>query len=148
VSENKSTFLSSEVSLVIHATENDDKLIRAIETTLEVRNGTWRESIAQGHFGNEVKTASMSIQGKEADSLMDKIAAMLSASDKVQLAESLLGHIDEKANLYLRMDKQKLCRGVVALGDYDPVRIRFKPVSRFMGSGPVAIYRRILTSSG
>jgi RNA binding exosome subunit len=41
-------------------------------------------------------------------------------------------HSDEEGNLYIRIDKQQAFRGVIELGDEDPIRLKLK-FSRLSG---------------
>jgi RNA binding exosome subunit len=54
----------------------------------------------------------------------------LSSVDTDHLLRFIHEYSDEKGNLYLRLNKQKLCHGVVTLSETDAIRIKFKQVKR------------------
>jgi hypothetical protein len=54
--------------------------------------------------------------------------------------------VDEKNNLYLRIDKQSLCEGKIALSDQDSIKIKFKPIKTFNPRSKFRTYRDLLLS--
>jgi RNA binding exosome subunit len=53
---------------------------------------------------------------------------------------------DEKGNLYLRLDKQRLCQGKISVSTGDSIRIKFRPVKRYRPTSNVETYRGLFTS--
>ena len=50
----------------------------------------------------------------------------MSDADKCLLLDEIEDYVDSKGNLYIRLDKQRLCLGRVNLSEKDPVRIVIK----------------------
>jgi len=50
----------------------------------------------------------------------------LSTLDKVSIMRELNRHTDADGNLYIRIDKQRMFRGAVRLGQDDAIRVRMK----------------------
>jgi RNA binding exosome subunit len=73
--------------------------------------------------------------------------SLLNSSDREHLSSALPEYSDERGNLYLRLDKQRICQGKVSLSETDAIRIRFKPVKRYRPSGNLESYRGLLSST-
>jgi RNA-binding protein len=147
MSEGSLKFSAAELNLVVHATEDERKLLKSIEDTLSVAADCFIRSTSEGHFKNEIVLLKAMIPAKQAEALALRIISLLNRSDRAQLSHSLHEYSDEKGNLYLRLDKQRLCRGKVSLSETDSIRIRLKPVKRYKPSGIIENYRGLLSST-
>lgn len=137
---------SAEISLVLHATEDEEKVISSLNALLEISRVLIIQSATHGHFGNSIKTLKVTVRGRKSNELLDRIVRLLSSSDRATLVESIEDYVDEKRNLYLRLDKQALCKNAVRIAEQDPIRIRLRPGHRTFSSDPAELYRRILSS--
>lgn len=126
----RSVFTGCELSLFIHGTEDREKLLNAILTTLGVRLERLREELLEGHFKNPIILVKANLQGKEAEALARKVLTCLDEIDKARLREALEDFVDKKGKLYVRLDKQELVQGRLKLCEQDPVRLIIKPGSR------------------
>lgn len=140
-------FSSAELSFVLHATEDAKKIILAIEKILGKSPTGWSSSRTQGHFGNSITNFKTTVAEKGADRIALALASAFNGSDKTTLLQSLEARIDEKGNLYLRLDKQRLCKNIIGLSDTDPVRFRFKPSTRAILSEYLRFYRGFFSST-
>lgn len=119
-------FLSAEISTIVHATEEKNKLVESIKTTFGLPDIGFVVSRAEGHWGNEIFLLAASIGSGEANSLYLRIKSSMQDSFHGQPLD--LDELrDEKGKLFVRLDKQKLCQGMISFSEADPVRIRFKP---------------------
>jgi RNA-binding protein len=84
---------------------------------------------------------------REAGDLAARILSLLNQADRQQLSDRIYEYSDEKGNLYLRLDKQRLCQGKALLAETDSVRFKFKPVRRYKPSGNIDTYRGFLSST-
>jgi hypothetical protein len=55
----------------------------------------------------------------------------LNSMEKAQVAKSQDSLIDDKGNLYVRLNKQRLCQKRISLSESDSVRFQFRHPSRF-----------------
>ena len=147
MSEGDLRFSSAEVNLVMHATENTSKVLKSIQDVLAVPSERFSTSISEGHFKNKILFFKAILSSNEAGDLATSIMALMKSSDRELLSTSLPEYTDEKGNLYLRLDKQKICRGEVSLSEPDAIRIRFKPIKRYKPSGNLENYRRLFSST-
>jgi len=127
---------SVEISTIAHATDDLDKvqsaLTRLLPESLRGRQIFTRRYL-EGHYRNPIVTfeAHLTEPGDVAE-FGTFLLKQLSAVDKVSLRGELDRHSDADGNLYVRIDKQRMVRGVARLGQDDPIRIRMK-FTKFAG---------------
>jgi RNA binding exosome subunit len=149
-------FLSSNIDIVVHATEDKNIITNSLLSTLEISHvDKFKETEFEGHWGNKILRLTAEIQQKDAQTLIKKILMSLSFIDKENLINNLEKYIDEKGNLHLRLDKQRICKHKISLSESEGVKIKFKinknPIILNKKSGKVDdeiyfLYRRLLLS--
>lgn len=117
-------FSAAEINIIVHATEEKDKILEHLDSTLGVSPGGFFTGFAEGHWGNKILLLTAILDKSEANSLFMKIKSILGDQDSALLSN----FFDEKGNLYMRLDKQRVCRGKITLSEGDSVRIKFKPI--------------------
>ncbi len=138
-------FSGAEANLVLHATEDKEKVLAAIQNALSIPANRFSGQSSEGHFKNRILLLKASIPSEEAAQLAARIVSLLSSADRSELQRDIHNYSDEKGNLYLRLDKQRLCRGDVALAANDSLRIRFRPVKKYRPTWDIEHYRRLLS---
>ena len=121
-------FSAAEISIIVHATEEKDKILEHLNSTLSVSPDSFSVGFAEGHWGNKIVLLNTILSQNEANSLYVKIKSCLTDTD-VALLSNLFDFYDEKGNLYIRLDKQRICMGRVSLSEGDSIRIKFKSIS-------------------
>jgi len=140
-------FSGAELNLVLHATEDEDKVLQSIQDTLSVPAERFSSQPSEGHYKNRILVLKAILSSQEAGDLALRIMSLLNSTDKDQLSRNLHEYSDEKGNLYLRLDKQRICQGKASLSETDAIRVRFKPVKRFKPSSSIENYRGLLSST-
>jgi RNA binding exosome subunit len=115
---------SAEVSFHLHETEDGDKVGRAMKESLGIGNITTQT--LRGHNGNVILDNRASLSQPEAEALLDRVLGGLASTDRARLTRELGQHIDEKGTFFVRLDKQEIVQGHIAIGDSDAVRIGFR----------------------
>ena len=133
-------FSSAEINLVLHATEDEDTVLKAIEDILLVPSERFSSSASEGHFKNKIVLQKAILSSHEAGLLAKRVMSLLNRPDKERLSRLVHEYSDEKGNLYIRLDKQRMCQGRVSLSETDAIRIRFKPVKSYKPSGAIQGY--------
>ena len=130
-------FSGSKVKIIIHATEDEEKIFRNAKELLDLdfsgnddNDSKTDIEKTQGHWGNPILLVNKNLDEIASNLLFKKIFKSISKTDKLQLTESIEDYVDEKGNFFLRLDKQKLCKTKISLGDVDSVKIQFKPVKK------------------
>jgi len=131
------------VSYFVHATEDGPRVDQAVSSFLETDEEPRREAL-EGHHGNPIVATRFQIVGEGAQSAVAAIFSKMTREAKDTLRLGLEGHMDEHSALYLRLDKQKLLAGEVALTDSDPVRVKVKPRLHAVGGSAGQLFRGLL----
>ncbi len=139
-------FSGAEVDVVLHATEDRERGLASMEKDLAIPATGFSGEPSEGHFGNKIVLLKATVASNEACELAARIMSELNSADRHELADHVEEYSDEKGNLYLRLDKQRICQGKVSLAESDAVRIRFRPVRRYRPSGNIEAYRGLLSS--
>jgi RNA-binding protein len=139
-------FAAAEVNLVLHATEDESKVLKAIEEILLVPSTRFLRSSSEGHYKNKILLQKAILSSKEAAMLAKRVISLLNSADREHLSRLVDDYADEKGNLYIRLDKQRICQGRVSLSETDAIRIRFKPIRRFKPSNSVQNYMTLFHS--
>jgi RNA binding exosome subunit len=138
-------FSSAEINIVVHATENENKILYSLYNILSIPSEKFTSLVSDGHWGNKILILTATIDGQVAKELILKIISMLNSVDRYHLSNFFDRYVDEKGNLYIRLDKQRICKGRISLSDSDSIRIRFKPIRRYKPSSNLQNYRVLLT---
>lgn len=121
----------AEIRVFAHATEDEEKVLAAVQNTLPphiAENLIFKRSNLTGHHGNPIVLFEAKIREKNhVKAFLQKLASSLNSLDKETLANEIEQHID-KGRLYLRLNKQSAYLNEVKLCKTDPIhfRIHFK----------------------
>ena len=126
----------AEISVFVHATENSEKVEKAVRNLVPALGGAVQLSPTEmrGHHGNPILRfeAELTIR-EEALEALRMLLSRLSSMDEDLLRIEFREHLDAKNGLYLRFDKQQAFLGKVSLGSDNPISVRvrlgFQPCS-------------------
>jgi RNA-binding protein len=121
-------FSTAEISIIVHATEEKDKILEHLNSTLGISPDSFSIGFTEGHWGNKIGLLTSILSKNEANSLYVKIKSCITDTDVASLS-NFFDFYDEKGTLYIRLDKQRVCRGKVSLSEGDSIRIKFKSIS-------------------
>jgi RNA binding exosome subunit len=139
----KGPIQSVEVTYLVHATEDPEKLERAVFGLLQIPSEPVLEEL-QGHFGNPIFRARAHLTGDEATNAFGNLVRAMSAGLRGEIVTSISKHLDEHGSLFLRLDKQKLVTGTVDLASGDAVRVKVKPRLFMVKGGAPRFYAQII----
>ncbi len=116
---------SVKLSAIVHATEDSNKVIRALLTACpaELFPSEVGERTFKGHHGNEITTISKSLRGSGSNAFLDFLWESLPRVDRETVLSSISSYIDDGGGLHLRIDKQESLRGVLRIQDREPIKI-------------------------
>jgi len=143
----EANFASAEIELVIHATEDRQKVLSVIEGIIGIKPEEFAVSNVKGHFGNEITLLKANINGKQATEIAYKIAAMMGDADRMHIHDNFDLYMDDKNSLYIRISKQKLFERKIVLSQEDSLKIKLKTVRRFQPKSEMENYRKLLVQS-
>lgn len=134
------------ISVVIHATEDKEKVTYKIAKIFSLNSDKFEEISTKGHWGNQIIMLNLRLGRGDAGRTIKTIFASLDNTSKTYLLSSLENSTDERDNLYVRVDKQRVCRDEISLSDQDSIKIRFRPLRTFKQSNKSKTYRELLSS--
>jgi len=118
-----------EVSAFSHATEDEDKVEKAMKNLLPEENrDLWlTRKTLKGYHGDPITIVTGKIRtNKGATGVLRRVVQELSSLDQQRLLDELEERLDEGGNLYIRLDKQNAYLGKVRLLETDPVKMKFR----------------------
>ncbi|MEM2897405.1 MAG: RNA-binding domain-containing protein [Candidatus Bathyarchaeia archaeon] len=122
--------LSIEISTIIHATEDVGKVIKALENIFPKNfkeKLSYSKQRLNGHYSNVITMVKTKIKRRNSvEAFIKNLSEKISEEDKMTLLSEFEKHIDNKGNLYIRVDKQEAFLGRIALKQADPIRIKIK----------------------
>lgn len=140
---------AADIVFLVHATEDKDRVLNLVSSILIVDMNEFESANLLGHWGNHIDIIKARLEGKPARDVTTTILTSLDTYDRKKLLYSLDNYTDEKGNLHLRLDKQKICEGKIELSDIDSIKIKFKPKLFFsrIKQDYIREYRRLLDSN-
>ncbi len=141
------SFASAEVELVIHATEDAQKVLSQVESVIGIKPEAFAITSAKGHFGNEISVLKANLNGWQATELAYNIAKSMSAGDRAQMHDNFDLYLDEQSSLHVRINKQRLFEGKVELSQADALKIKFRAARRFQRKNEMGNYRKFLVEA-
>lgn len=139
-------FSGAEANLIVHATEDKEKILKSLRDSLQIPSERFATMPSEGHYKNRILALNAVLSSAEANDLASHIASSLNSTDRQELVHAIDEFSDEKGNLYLRLDKQRLCQGKISITFSDSVRIKFKPVKRYRPTSNLENYRGLFAS--
>jgi len=117
-----------ELSAIVHATENVEKVKEAIMNLLPPATHdsiTFKRTYARGHYGNPIMIFSTRV-GKEtlARMIVEHLFSIMEPNIKQELNLILDKSMDEDGNFYVRLDKNEALRRRIKLTSRDPIRVK------------------------
>ena len=118
-----------EISVILHATEDEEKVLSRLFEVLKLKESECKVSrrSVSGHYGNPITYLTISV--RRGDDLFTNVLRGIDSIDKLELRRNLDEYI-EGSKLYLRLDKQALCAGRLRLSSIDAIRLMFRGVKR------------------
>ena len=122
----KGAIQSLDVSYLLHATEDADRVAAAVRELIGSEAPFEFEDL-EGHFGNRITKVSLHLHGEDATSAFIRVTGRMPVTLKKSVAGDIDRLVDEHSSLYLRFDKQRLVQGGIATGQDDAIRLKVKP---------------------
>ncbi|HEW93713.1 hypothetical protein DRN87_00400 [Candidatus Geothermarchaeota archaeon] len=114
--------MKMEISFIVHATEDYDKILNALKNTLGVETRRFSRRDLSGHYGNPLIYCKINLDSRESNTVLTRIRDRLDPIDLQFLKQSIDEYYDRNS-LYIRLDKQYLCKGQVKFVITDPIKI-------------------------
>lgn len=120
---------SVEVTALVHATEDESKVRKAVLNLLPpgIDPPALKAVKLQGYYGDPITALKLNVKHRRpATDLLEHVVRRLSSLDLQAFLDELPQRIDESKNLYIRLDKQKAYTGKAVLERHDSIRVKAK----------------------
>ena len=110
-----------EVNALVHATEDEEKVIKAIRQLFQ--DDIWHQlkiekKRLRGHFHNPILRLTVTLQGADqVQKMLESLGTRVSSSDRAWLQQNFALHCNKKGQIFLRFDKQESYQGRLRLVD-------------------------------
>ncbi|CAB3287168.1 conserved protein of unknown function [Methanocaldococcus lauensis] len=117
---------SIKISAIVHATEDEDKVLEAIEFFIPEDVDEEKINLevveTEGYFRNPIKIINVNVEGKEAKKIFNHIIDLIKSDERNinKLKKDLHLRIEDN-KFYVRFDKQKAYLGKCKVMDGDDV---------------------------
>lgn len=122
--------VSIELSAIAHATESIEAVEKSIRNILPIEicdSIQFTRRYLKGHHNNPLTILNLNIRGKDETKLiLENLFRLMDQTEKDKLILEFENFLDEKENLYIRLDKQEAFGGKVTFTSKDPVRLKIK----------------------
>jgi len=116
-----------DVRVFVHATEDLDKVVKAVYNTLPTELAdeiVFEKTNLKGYYGNPIVLLATRIKKRDAaKAVFKKLASGLSSLDKGLLNNEIRQRLT-KGNLFIRLDKQSAYLNELKLRSDDPIHFR------------------------
>ncbi len=141
----KSSLASVEVKFFVHATEDEERVLKTISKVLQIPEEKFERSKLEGHFGNPIVNLRVHLTGSDADVFAKGLANLFDDQEKDRLFSDMASRMDKHGAIYLRIDKQSLFAGRLVQSTVDVVRVKMKPRFQAERSKMIDMYVALLT---
>ena len=128
--ELKNSISYVEISLIVHVTEDFQKVLQAIRNLLPTPysdNVSFEKEELLGHHKNLIILVRTTIKTKKVVyTFIENLYNKLNIIDKDELSKNFHNRLDNKKTFFLRVDKQKAYQGKIKLSNIDPILIKIK----------------------
>jgi len=114
--------LEVKINLILHATENEKKVLEELENNFQIEQSEFQVKEVSGHFNNPILLISSKLKRKTAQ---DFVSLFFSKMKKEEF-EDVFNYVEDyvtSSGLSLRISKQKLMSGILAISKEDTIKI-------------------------
>ena len=114
--------LEVKINLILHATENEKKVFEELENNFQIEQSEFQVEEVSGHFYNPILLISSKLKRKTAQNFVSLFFSKM----KKEEFEEIFNYVEDyvtSSGLSLRISKQKLMSGILALSREDTIKI-------------------------
>ena len=111
------------IDVIVHATEDISKILQSFDEILEIKEEEFTSIETTGYFENPIIILSAKLQKKQGQNFIKKMLELL----PINQINELIEEIEERtidSRFHLRLDKQELVKGKLAISEKDTVKIK------------------------
>jgi len=114
--------LEVKINLILHATENEKKVFEELENNFQIEQSEFQVEEVSGHFNNPILLISSKLKRKTAQNFVSLFFSKM----KKEEFDDVFNYVEDyvtSSGLNLRISKQKLMSGILALSREDTIKI-------------------------
>ncbi|MDX1596532.1 MAG: RNA-binding domain-containing protein [Nitrosopumilaceae archaeon] len=115
--------LQITVSTIIHATEDDTKIIESFEEFFGLNQKQIMLQKLTGHFDNPIIMVTIKLTKKTAREFLNRLNKLLSKSQIEEISEGIEDRI-ENSTLHIRLSKQDFIKRKIEFREKDSIKIK------------------------
>ena len=114
--------LEVRINLILHATENENKIIEKLEDIFEMEQKQFQIEEISGHFNNPILLISSKLKKKSAENFVRVFFSKIKKTDYHEIFDNVEDYVIS-SGLNLRVSKQKLISGILTISKEDAIKI-------------------------
>ena len=111
------------IDVIVHATEDISKILQSFDEVLEIKEEEFTSIETTGYFENPIIILSAKLVKRQGQNFIKKMLELL----PINQINELIEEIEERtidSRFHLRLDKQELVKGKLAISEKDTVKIK------------------------
>ena len=114
--------LEVKINLILHATENEKKVFEELENNFQIEQSEFQVEKVSGHFNNPILLISSKLKRKTAQNFVSLFFSKMKKEEFDEIFNYVENYVTS-SGLSLRISKQKLMSGILALSREDTIKI-------------------------
>ena len=114
--------LEVRINLILHATENENKIIEKLEDIFEMEQKQFQIEEISGHFNNPILLISSKLKKKSAENFVRVFFSKIKKKDYREIFDNVEDYVIS-SGLNLRVSKQKLISEILTISKEDAIKI-------------------------
>ena len=114
--------LEVKINLILHATENENKILDILENTFHIEQKKIQIEQIPGHFNNPILLISSKLKKKNAQDFIKIFFSKIKKSDFQNIFDNVEDYVTS-SGLSLRISKQKLVSEEITISKEDAIKI-------------------------
>ena len=114
--------LEVKINLILHATESEKKVFEELENNFQIEQSEFQVEEVSGHFNHPILLISSKLKRKTAQNFVSLFFSKM----KKEEFEDVFNYVEDyvtSSGLSLRISKQKLMSGILAISKEDTIKI-------------------------
>jgi len=114
--------LEVKINLILHATENEKKVFEELENNFQIEQSEFQVEEVSGHFNNPILLISSKLKRKTAQNFVSLFFSKIKKEEFEEIFNYVENYVTS-SGLSLRISKQKLMSGILAISKEDTIKI-------------------------
>ena len=114
--------LEVKINLILHATENEKKVFEELENNFQIEQSEFQVEEVSGHFNKPILLISSKLKRKTAQNFVSLFFSKMKKEEFEEIFNYVENYVTS-SGLSLRISKQKLMSGILALSREDTIKI-------------------------